>query len=101
MRIKKGDQVQIIAGKDNGKKGKVLRTLPSAGKIVVEKVNMVKKHVRARREHERGQRVEIAAPLDVSNAMLICPLCSKATRVGYVVSKDNKVRVCKKCKKEF
>ena len=101
MRIKKGDQVQIISGKDKGKKGKVLRTLPSSGKIVVEKVNIIKKHVRARREHEQGQRVEIPAPFDVSNAILICPLCSKATRVEYSVSGERKARVCKKCKKEF
>lgn len=101
MRIKKGDQVQIISGKDKGKKGKVLKSLPSVGRIVVEKINIVKKHVRARREHEQGQRVEVPASLDVSNAMLICPNCSKATRVGYSVSGERKTRVCKKCNKEF
>ncbi len=101
MRIKKGDQVQIIAGKDKGKKGKVLRTLPSMEKIVVEGLNMMKKHVRPRREREQGQRVEIAAPMPVSNAMLICPNCGKMTRVGYVVSEQRKSRVCKKCNKEM
>lgn len=101
MRIKKGDQVQIIAGKDKGKKGKVVRTLPSLGKIVVEKLNIVKKHVKARREGEKGQRVEVAAPLDASNAMLVCPQCGKKTRVAYKVEAKNKVRVCKKCGKEI
>mgnify|MGYP000915242344 CR=1 FL=1 len=101
MRIKKGDQVQIIAGKDKGKKGKVLRTLPSVEKIVVEGLNMMKKHVRPRREREQGQRVEIAAPMPVSNVMLICPSCGKMTRVGYAVTKQRKSRVCKKCNKEF
>jgi large subunit ribosomal protein L24 len=101
MRIKKGDTIKKIAGKDKGKQGKVTRTIPSAGKIVVEKMNMIKKHVKPRRDGERGQRVEIAAPFDVSNAMIVCPSCGKTTRVGYKLTKDKKVRVCKKCNKEF
>ena len=101
MRIKKGDLVKKIAGKDKGKEGKVIRTVPSEGKIVVEKMNIVKKHQKARREGERGQRVEIAAPFDASNAMLICPSCGKATRTAYSFIKDKKVRVCKKCSKEL
>ena len=101
MRIKKGDQVQIIAGKDKGKKGKVLKTIPVAGKIVVEKLNIAKKHVKARREGEKGQRVEIPMPLDVSNVMLVCPQCGKLTRVAYKVSAKDKARVCKKCGKEI
>lgn len=101
MRIKKGDIVKIIAGKDNGKQGKVSRTLPSVGKIVVEKINIVKKHVKPKREGEKGQRVEIAAPLDVSNAMLVCPNCGKTTRVSFKVTAKDKVRVCKKCNKEI
>ena len=101
MRIKKGDLVKKIAGKDKGKQGKVVRTVPSEGKIVVEKMNIVKKHKKARREGERGQRVEIAAPFDASNAMIICPACGKATRVSYSTISGKKVRVCKKCGKEM
>lgn len=101
MRIKKGDLVKKIAGKDKGKQGKVLRTVPSEGKIVVEKLNIVKKHQKARREGERGQRVEIAAPFDASNAMIICPSCGAATRVSYSFVGEKKVRVCKKCSKEL
>lgn len=101
MRIKKGDQVQLIAGKDRGKSGKVTRTIPHAGKIVVEKLNIVKKHVKAKRQGEKGQRVEIAAPFDVSNAMLVCPQCSKLTRVAYKLNAKDKARVCKKCGKEI
>lgn len=101
MRIKKGDQVQIIAGKDKGKSGKVTKTIPHAGKIVVDGLNMVKKHVRARREGEKGQRVEIAAPLDASNAMLVCPQCGKPSRVAYKITAKDKTRVCKKCGKEI
>ena len=101
MRIKKGDLVKKIAGKDTGKQGKVVRTVPSEGKIVVEKMNIVKKHQKARREGERGQRVEIASPFDASNAMIVCPACGKATRVSYSFVADKKVRVCKKCGKEL
>lgn len=101
MRIKKGDLIKKIAGKDKGKQGKVLRTVPSEGKIVVEKMNIVKKHQKARRQGERGQRVEIAAPFDASNAMIICPSCGKATRTAYQTVNDKKVRVCKKCGKEL
>jgi large subunit ribosomal protein L24 len=101
MRIKKGDLVKKIAGKDKGKQGKVIRTVPSEGKIVVEKMNIVKKHQKARREGQRGQRVEIAAPFDASNAMIVCPACAKATRVAYSKIGDKKVRLCKKCGKEL
>ena len=101
MRIKKGDTIKKIAGKDRGKEGKVLRTIPIEGKIVVEKMNIVKRHKKARRQGERGQRVEIPAPFDASNAMVICPGCGKATRVSFKVVADKKVRVCKKCGKEF
>lgn len=101
MKIKKGDLVKKIAGKDKGKQGKVLRTVPSEGKIVVEKMNIIKKHQKARREGERGQRVEIAAPFDASNAMIVCPACGAATRVSYKFVGDKKVRACKKCGKEL
>ncbi|EKE16139.1 MAG: 50S ribosomal protein L24 [uncultured bacterium] len=101
MRIKKGDQVQVIAGKNKGKKGKVVRVLLDAEKIVVENVNIVKKHVKPKRDGEKGQIVEVAAPFSVSNAMLICPNCGKMTRVAYSVKKESKSRLCKKCNKEF
>lgn len=101
MRIKKGDTIRKISGKDKGKEGKVLRTVPSAGKIVVEKLNMIKKHQKPKRQGEKGQRTEIAAPFDVSNAMLVCPACGKTTRIMFKFVGDKKVRVCKKCNKEF
>jgi large subunit ribosomal protein L24 len=101
MKIKKGDQVEIIAGKDKGKRGKVVRTFPTLGKVVIDGLNLRKKHVRARREGEKGQRVEVAAPLDVSNVMLVCPHTDKLTRVGYRVEGDQKVRISKKANKEI
>lgn len=101
MRIKKGDQIQVIAGKSKGKKGKVTRVLPASGKIVAEKINIIKKHMKPKKEGEKGQIVEVEAPFDVSNAMLVCPECGKMTRVAYSIKDGNKSRVCKKCKKEF
>jgi large subunit ribosomal protein L24 len=98
MKVKKGDNVLIIAGKDKGRTGKITKSLPKEAKILVEGINMRKKHVRPRREGEKGQIVDIPAAMDVSNVKVICPKCGKATRVGYSVEKDSKNRICKKCK---
>lgn len=97
MKVKKGDNVLIIAGKDKGKTGKILKALPKEEKILVEGVNMKKKHVRPRKEGEKGQIVSLPAVIDISNAKMICPKCGKAVRVGYKTEKDIKSRVCKKC----
>jgi large subunit ribosomal protein L24 len=101
MRIKKGDTIKKIAGKDKGKEGKVLKTIPSEGKILVDKINLAKRHKKPKRQGERGQRVEIPAAFDASNAMVVCPACGKATRIAYKFVGDKKVRTCKKCGKEF
>lgn len=98
MKIKKGDTIKIICGKDLGKTGKVLSVLPKKGKVVIEGLNLRIKHVRPRRQREKGQRISFPAPMDISNVMLVCPKCGKATRVGYKILEDGKkVRVCKKC----
>lgn len=101
MKLKKGDNVLIIAGKYKGRKGKITDTFPKSGKIVVEGINMLKKHTRPRRQGEKGQVVEIAAPFDLSNAKLICSKCSKPARVGYKITEGKKYRVCKKCGEEI
>jgi len=101
MRIKKGDTVLIISGKDKGKKAKVLVAFPRQNKITVEGVNIVKKHRRPRSEKEKGQVVEIPKPIDVSNVKLVCPKCSQAVRVGYKRVEKKKYRVCKKCGQEI
>jgi len=102
MKIKKGDTVLVISGKWKGKTGKVLKSLPKKMKVVVEGVNIVKKHQRPRREGEKGQIVEIPKPISISKVKLICPSCKKATRVGYLIKENKeKVRICKKCKKEI
>lgn len=101
MKIKKNDNVKMILGKDRGKTGKVLRVLSSESKIVVEGLNMLKKHNRPRREGEKGQRVEIPRKVDVSNVMIVCPKCGKASRIGYEKSGNEKHRICKRCKAEI
>ncbi len=101
MKIKKGDKVLIIAGKDKNKTGKVLRSFPKERKVIVEGVNLIKKRQRPKRRGEKGQIVQIAAPIDVSNVAFICSKCKKATRVGYKIKGDKKYRICKKCGKKL
>ena len=97
MKVKKGDSILITAGKDKGRTGKIIKAMPKELKILVEGINLKKKHVRPKREGEKGQIVEIPVPMDISNVKLICPKCGKATRVGYKIDKEQKSRVCKKC----
>ncbi len=101
MKVKKDDQVLIISGKDRGRKGKVIKAFPKQGKIIVDKMNIKKKHLRPKKQGEKGQVVEIPAPIDVSNVKIVCSKCGKATRVGYKVEKERKYRVCKKCGQEI
>ena len=105
MKIKKDDTVIIITGKDKGRRGKVLKTMPKEDKVIVEGLNIIKKHVKPKKEGEKGQVVEIPSPVDVSNLKLICPKCKKPTRFGYKVLKEKdkkkKYRVCKKCNSEI
>lgn len=101
MKIKKGDQVIIVKGKDKGKKAKVLRGFPKKSHILIEGVNIKKVHRKPKREREKGQVVEVASSLDVSKVKLICPKCGKPTRIGYKISKRKKYRVCKKCGEEI
>ena len=98
MRIKRGDTVLIIAGKDKGKRGKVLQVFPMREKIMVEGINIRKKHVRPKRSGEKGQTVEMSLPFAISNAQVICTKCKKASRMGFKDLDDGKKhRICKKC----
>lgn len=101
MEIKSGDTVLIIAGKDKDKNGKVLEVFPKDNRIIVEGLNIVRKHVRPKKEGEKGQRVEVPRSIDISNVKIICPKCKKATRIGHRLLEKNKVRVCKKCLQEI
>ena len=102
MNVKKGDQLEVLSGKDKGARGEVLRALPSEGKVVVEGVAIVKRHTKPNQLNQQGGIVEKPAAIDVSNVALVCPSCGKATRVGHEVNAEGKkVRVCKKCGAQF
>ena len=98
MKVKKNDTVLVLTGKDNGKTGKVLRALPGDNRVVVDGVNVQKKHKKARSAQDTSGIIEQAGPIDASNVLVICPVCGKATRVSYAVVDGKKVRICKKCK---
>ncbi|PIR02074.1 MAG: 50S ribosomal protein L24 [Candidatus Nealsonbacteria bacterium CG_4_9_14_0_2_um_filter_37_38] len=100
MKIKKGDQILIISGKERGRTGKVLEALPGKQRIVVEGINIRKKHVRPKRSGEKGQIVQLPAPIHISNVKLICKNCKNPTRVGYKIVEGKKYRICKKCGQE-
>ena len=98
FRIKTGDTVKVIAGRDRGRVGKVKKVYPEKKRVLVEEINVVKRHLRARGPNEPAGIVEMAAPIHISNVMLVCPNCGEPTRVGYMRLEDGtKVRVCKKC----
>ncbi len=98
LKIKRNDQVEVISGKDRGKKGKVLRVFPILEKALVENINLMKKAVRRTREDQKGGIVEMESPIHLSNLLLVCKQCNKSTRTKSSVLKDgSKIRECKKC----
>ena len=97
MNVKKGDTVVVLSGKDKGKQGKVLGTVPSEDKVVVEGVNMVTCHVKPRRQGETGGIVNREAAMYASKVQVVCPKCKKGTRVAHKVENGKKIRVCKHC----
>lgn len=96
MKIKKGDNIIVIAGKDKGSEGKVLRVFPRESRAIVEGINMKKKHTRARRAGAKGQIVSFASPVHISNISVKDPKTGKPTRIGFGMEKGNKVRIAKK-----
>jgi len=98
LHVKKDDLVMVIAGKDKGKTGKVLRVLPGKGRVLVENLNVVKRHTRPTRTNAEGGIIEKEAPLDASNVQLVCKACNKPARTGIRVLEDgSKARFCKQC----
>ena len=97
MKIRKGDNVQVLSGNDKGKTGEVLEVIPKTEKIIVKGVNVRKKHVKPRRQGEEGGIIEIESAIPSAKANVVCSKCGKATRVGYSEEKGVKIRVCKKC----
>ncbi len=96
VHVKTGDEVIVIQGKDRGKKGKVLQVSPSEGKVIVEGVNIVSKHVKPRKMGEAGGIIKAESALYADKVQLICPKCGQATRVGHIIENGKKFRVCKK-----
>ena len=101
MKIKKGDTVKIISGNDRGKTGTVAAVLPQSGRITVPGINVKKKHVRPRRQGDRGEIVLIPAPFAAARAMRICPSCGRPARVGLKKGVVGRVRICKRCGAEI
>ena len=101
MNVKKGDTVVVLSGKDKGKQGKVLGTVPSELKVVVEGVNVVTCHTKPRRQGETGGIVKREAPLYASKVQVVCAKCGKGTRVAYKIADGKKTRVCKHCGAEL
>ncbi len=97
MKIKKGDTIKVLSGNDKGKTGEVLEVIPKTQKVIVKGVNIRKKHVKPRKQGEEGGIIPVECSIHSSKVNVVCPKCGKATRVGYDVSEDTKVRVCKKC----
>ena len=102
LHVKKDDTVRILSGDDRGKTGKVLAVSPKEGKVIVEGLNMVKKHVKPRKMGDQGGIVEAESAIYASKVQIVCPACKKATRVAHKVLEDgSKVRVCKHCGEEL
>ena len=100
--IKKGDNVKMLAGKDRGKTGKVLRMIKGEiNKVVVEGLNTIKRHQRARKQGQKGQIITKEREVDASNVQGICPKCGKPTRIGHQTMGDKNIRICKKCGAEL
>jgi large subunit ribosomal protein L24 len=101
MKLRKGDQVRVLQGKDRGKEGEIMRALPAEGKVVVDRVNTAKKHQRATRTTMQGGIIDKDMPIAVSAVAILCPSCGRPTRIGYRFGDPNnrrsKVRICRKC----
>lgn len=97
MKIKKGDTIKIIKGKDRGKTGKVISVDSEKNKIIAEGLNLFKKHSKPKRQGQKGEVILVARPLNVANAMIICSACKQAVRIGYRFENEIKLRLCKKC----
>ncbi len=101
MKLKKGDTVTVIKGKDKGKTEKIEKVFSKLEKVLITGVNQYKRHLKARAQGQSSEITTITKPMPVSNVALVCPKCKKLTRIGFIAEKGKKIRVCKKCKKEI
>lgn len=101
MKLKKGDNIKVVRGKDKGKTGKIDKVLPKKGKVLIANINLFKRHLKARSQGQPSEIVTLNKPLNEESVVLVCPKCHKETRVGYKLVKDKKSRICKKCDSEI
>ena len=101
MKLKKGDNVKVVKGKDKGKSGKIDKVFSKQDKILIEGVNLYKRHMKARSQNQPSEIITIIKPLPVANVVLVCPKCHKETRIGYKIEKDKKSRICIKCESKI
>lgn len=99
MKYKKGDQVRVVAGKDKGKNGKILKVLIGKDKVLVEGVNQYKRHVKAKTQNQKSEIITLTKPLPVANVAFVCPNCKKTARLGFTMQGKEKMRICKQCGK--
>jgi large subunit ribosomal protein L24 len=97
VKLKKGDEVEVLAGKDLGKRGAVMRVLPGTSKVIVDRVNIAKKHQKPTKATMQGGIIDKEMPIHVSNVGIVCKSCGKATRIGYRFDNGKKIRICRKC----
>src|SRR5438105_10321597 len=101
MKLVKGDRVRVLSGKDKGKDGEIMRVFPKEGRVIVDGVNVAKRHQRATNATMQGGIIDKDMPLHISNVAIVCSSCDKPTRIGYRFEGDTKVRVCRKCGKDL
>jgi large subunit ribosomal protein L24 len=99
--IRKDDEIQVVSGKDRGRRGRVVRVLPREGRIMVEGVARAKKHSRPSKKRQQGGIIDVELFVDISNVQVVCRSCGQPTRVGYRIDGDEKVRICRKCEAEL
>ncbi|KKR02359.1 MAG: Ribosomal protein L24 [Candidatus Yanofskybacteria bacterium GW2011_GWA1_39_13] len=100
MKLRKGDNIIMLNGKDRGKTGKISMVIPNIDKVVVEGLNLIKKNVRAKKQGQKGQIISKERAVSASSVALVCKSCGKMTRIGIQFNGENKIRICKKCKSE-
>lgn len=101
MKLKKGDEVKIVRGKDKGKTGKIEKVLPKEKKIIIPNVNLYKRHIKARSQNQKSEIATLTKPLAMANVRLVCPKCHLPTRIGYKIEGKEKLRICGKCKQNI
>ena len=101
VHVRRDDVVEVLTGEDSGKQGKVLKVFPRSGRVIVQGCNIVVKNMRRSRDYPNGARIRKEAPIDASNVQVVCPGCNRGRRYTREIREDNKVRICKSCRKEI